>query len=177
LQQCPQDILNRLYPGKMKPQYCPLETLLKQNKLTLFYRVVRLASIVQREALFDDDRPLVASVYLNRNNNPNNPDTVGFLDADPTVQFARDSQAGATKYWTPLNGAARTIAPTSPYNTYTHQGFPPSPICSPDLADLLAAANPVQTDYYFFLSKKDGHNVYAKTAAEFQADEQQYLGQ
>jgi UPF0755 protein len=139
------------------------------------YQMVTLASIVEREAVFEADRPLVASVYWNRIYRPND-ETVSELDADPTVQYARDSQTGTKKYWAPLQGAANTILPDSPYNTYTHKGFPPSPICSPGLASLLAAANPSQTDYYFFLSKADGHNVYAKTAAEFQADEQKYLG-
>jgi UPF0755 protein len=157
-----------------KLQQNNLETLAKQHKMTL-YQMVTLASIVEREAVFEADRPLVASVYWNRIYRPND-ETVSELDADPTVQYARDSQSGTTKYWTPLPGAASTILPNSPYNTYTHKGFPPSPICSPGLASLMAAANPAQTDYYFFLSKTDGHNVYAKTAAEFQADEQKYLG-
>jgi UPF0755 protein len=139
------------------------------------YQMVTLASIVEREVRFDADRPLVASVYWNRIYRPN-ADTVSLLEADPTVQYARDSQSGTTKYWTPLQNSGSTILPNSPYNTYTHQGFPPSPICSPGLASLMAAATPAKTDYYFFLSKSDGHNVYAKTLAEFQADEQKYLG-
>lgn len=157
-----------------KVQQNNLAALATQHKMSL-YQVVTLASIVQREALFDNDRPLVASVYWNRIYRPN-AETVGELDADPTVQYARDSQPGTTSYWKPLQAAARTIDPTSPFNTYTNPGFPPTPICSPGLASLLAAANPTATDYYFFLSKNDGHNVYAKTAAEFQALEQQYLG-
>ncbi|HEV2582257.1 MAG TPA: endolytic transglycosylase MltG [Ktedonobacteraceae bacterium] len=166
------DILLNNFASKVQQDH--LDTLAKQNKLTL-YQMVTLASIVQREALFDADRPLVASVYWNRIYRPN-AETVSELDADPTVQYARDSQPGTTKYWTPLNDSGRNILPTNPYNTYTHQGFPPSPICSPGLASLLAAANPAKSDYYFFLSKSNGQNVYAKTAAEFQADEQKYLG-
>jgi UPF0755 protein len=169
------DVVNILltnFANKLQANH--LDTLAKQNKMSL-YQMVTLASIVQREALFDADRPLVASVYWNRIYRPN-AETVSELNADPTVQYARDSQSGTTKYWTPLQGSARTILPNSPYNTYTHQGFPPSPICSPGLASLLAAANPAKTDNYYFLSKSDGHNVYAKTLAEFQADEQKYLG-
>src|SRR5579871_4466115 len=159
-----------------KAQQNNLAALAQQNKLTL-YQAVILASIVQREALFDSDRPLVASVYWNRLYRPN-AETVSLLNADPTVQYARDSQAGTTKYWQPLKGAANAIAPNSPWNTYTHTGLPPTPICSPGLASLTAAASPAKTNYYFFLSKpKDGHNVYAATAAEFQADQQKYLGQ
>lgn len=156
-----------------KVQQNHLDTLAKQNKLSV-YQMVILASIVQREALFNDDRPLVASVYWNRIFRPN-AETVSELDADPTVQYARDSQPGTKKYWTPLQAAGRLVLPTSPWNTYTHPGFPPTPICSPGLASLMAAAAPPTTQFYFFLSKPDGHNVYAKTNAEFIADEQKYL--
>lgn len=150
-----------------------LDTLAKQNKLSL-YQMVILASIVQREALFDNDRALVASVYWNRIYKPN-AETVSLLDADPTVQYARDSAPGTKAYWTPLNDSGRLIVPNSLWNTYTHTGFPPTPISSPGLASLEAAASPAQTGYYFFLSKPDGHNVYAKTNAEFQMDVQKYL--
>jgi UPF0755 protein len=168
------DVVNiMLTEFNMKVQQNHLDTQAKQNKLSL-YQMVILASIVQREALFDDDRPLVASVYWNRIYKPN-AETVSLLDADPTVQYARDSAAGTKTYWTPLNDSGRLIAPTSLWNTYTHTGFPPTPICSPGLASLQAAASPAQTAYYFFLSKSDGHNVYAKTNAEFQMDLQKYL--
>src|SRR5579884_1449976 len=158
-----------------KVQQNHLDSLAKQNSMSL-YQVVTLASIVQREALFDDDRPKVASVYWNRIYRPND-ETVGLLDADPTVQYARDSQQNTANYWTPLQDSGKNIAPDIPWNTYTHKGLPPTPICSPGLASLMAAASPAKTDYYFFLSKKDGHNVYEKTYAQFQADEKQYLGQ
>ena len=156
-----------------KVQQNHLDTLAKQNKLSV-YQMVILASIVQREALFDDDRPLVASVYWNRIFRPN-AETVSELDADPTVQYARDSQPGTTKYWTPLQAAGRLVLPDSPWNTYTHPGFPPTPICSPGLASLMAAAAPPSTPNYYFLSKPDGHNVYEKNYADFMADEQKYL--
>ena len=156
-----------------KVQQNHLDVVAKQHKLTL-YQMVILASIVEREIRFDKDRPLVASVYWNRIYRPNN-DTVGLLDADPTVQYARDSQPGTTSYWKPLQDVGRNIAPNSPWNTYINKGFPPTPICNPGLASMLAASAPANTGYYFFLSKKDGTNVYAKTLAEFEADQKQYL--
>ena len=156
-----------------KVQQNHLDVVANKNKLTL-YQMVILASIVEREIRFDRDRPLVASVYWNRIYRPNN-ETVGLLDADPTVQYARDSQPGTTSYWKPLQDAGRNIVPTSPWNTYINKGFPPTPICNPGLASMLAAAAPARTDYYFFLSKKDGTNVYAKKLAEFEADQKQYL--
>ena len=146
------DVINMMLTEfNTKVQQNHLDTLAKQNKLTV-YQMVILASIVQREALFDNDRPLVASVYWNRIYKPN-AETVSLLDADPTVQYARDSAPGTKAYWTPLNNSGGLIAPTSLWNTYTHTGFPPTPICSPGLASLEAAASPAQTAYYFFLSK------------------------
>jgi UPF0755 protein len=156
-----------------KVQQNHLDVLAKQNRLSE-YQMVILASIVEREVIFERDRPLVASVYWNRIYRPNN-ETVGLLDADPTVQYARDSQPGTISYWKPLQDVGRNIAPNSPWNTYIQKGFPPTPICSPGLASMQAAAMPAKTDYYFFLSKKDGTNVYAKTAVEFEADKKQYL--
>jgi UPF0755 protein len=156
-----------------KVQQYHLEAKAKQNKMSL-YQMVILASIVEREVIFDKDRPLVASVYWNRIYQPNS-ETESLLDADPTVQYARDSQPGTTIYWRPLQDVGANIAPTSPWNTYVQKGFPPTPICSPGLASMIAASSPAKTNYYFFLSKKDGTNVYAETAAEFEADKQQYL--
>lgn len=156
-----------------KVQQNRLEALAKQNHMSL-YQMVILASIVEREVVFDKDRPLVASVYWNRIYRPN-AETVGLLDADPTVQYARDSQPGTTTYWKPLQNVGANIAPKNPWNTYVNKGFPPTPICSPGLASMIAASAPARTDYYFFLSKKDGTNVYAKTLAEFEADKQKYL--
>ncbi len=168
------DVINMMlteFTGKV--QQNRLEALAKQNKMTL-YQMVILASIVEREVIFEKDRPLVASVYWNRIYRPNN-ETVGLLDADPTVQYARDSQPATTTYWKPLQDVGSNIAPNSPWNTYVQKGFPPTPICNPGLASMIAASSPATTDYYFFFSKKDGTNVYAKTQAEFEADKQKYL--
>ncbi len=154
-----------------KVQQNHLDVMAKQNKLSV-YQMVILASIVEREVIFDKDRPLVASVYWNRIYKPNK-ETLGLLQADPTVQYARDSQPGTKTYWTPLQDAGGKIAPTSPWNTYIVKGFPPTPICSPGLASLQAAASPTSTPYYYFYAaKKDGHNIYAKTYQEFQMDQQ-----
>ncbi len=168
------DVVNKMLTEfNDKVQQNHLDMLAKQNGMSL-YQMVILASIVEHEIRFDKDRSLVASVYWNRVYRPNN-ETVGLLDADPTVQYARDSQPGITSYWKPLQDVGSNIAPNSPWNTYTHKGFPPTPICNSGLASMLAAAAPAKTDYYFFLAKNDGTNIYAKTLAEFEADKQKYL--
>ena len=153
-----------------------LDTLAAQHNLSV-YQLLTLASIVEREAGSKNtplERSEIASVYWNRVYKPNN-ETVGLLDADPTVQYARDTQNPPKTYWQPLNDTGGNIAANSPWNTYVNKGFPPSPICSPGLLSLQAAASPANTDYYYFLTKKDGHAVFAKTGAEFQQEQQQYL--
>jgi UPF0755 protein len=172
------DVVNlMLQTTESKIQQNHLDTLAQQHQMNT-YQMIILASIVEREVVFDKDRPDVASVYWNRLFIPGN-ETAGFLDADPTVQYARDTlnpPTGATPYWSPLADAARNIDPNSAWNTYTNKGLPPTPICSPGLASMLAAAAPPKTDYLYFLAaKSDGHLVYAKTYAEFQLDEQKYL--
>ncbi len=153
-----------------------LDTLAQQHNLSL-YKMLTLASIVEREAGIKNDvteRGGIASVYWNRIYKQND-ETVGLLQADPTVQYARDTQTPPTTYWQPLADSGGNIAANSQWNTYVTKGFPPTPICSPGLASLQAAASPPNTDYYFFLTKKDGHAVFAKTNAEFQQAEKKYL--
>ena len=153
-----------------------LDTLAQQHHMSV-YQMLTLASIVEREAGSQNtvqDRANIASVYWNRVYKPNT-ETAGLLDADPTVQYARDTQNPPTTYWVPLSDSGNHIATNSLWNTYINQGFPPTPICGAGLASLQAAASPPDTGYYFFLTKKDGHAVFAKTYAEFQQEEQQYL--
>ncbi|MBE3558647.1 MAG: endolytic transglycosylase MltG [Ktedonobacteraceae bacterium] len=153
-----------------------LEKLGQDHRLDL-YHVLILASIIQREALFDSDRGNIASVYWNRIFRPNT-ETVSKLQADPTVQYARDTQKPPEqggKFWSPLNDVGGNIVPDSPYNTYTHQGWPPTPICTSGLISMQAAAQPPVTNYYFFLNKKDGHAVFAENAAKFEQLKKQYL--
>ncbi|TMC23939.1 MAG: endolytic transglycosylase MltG [Chloroflexi bacterium] len=154
-----------------------LDTLAQQHRMDL-YQMLTVASIVEREARFPKDHGNIASVYWNRLYRPNS-QTVSFLNADPTVQYARDSlnpPKSAASYWSPLQTAGRDTATDSPWNTYTKQGLPPTPICSPGLASMLAAANPPATDYYYFLAKANGESVFARTQQEQDANQQKYLG-
>ncbi len=117
--------------------------------------LVTLASIIEKEAQLDDERPLVASVFVNRLRRriP--------LAADPTVIFALKLEGR----W---DGNIRKpdLKLKSPYNTYVTAGLPPGPICSPGLASLQAAASPADTDNLYFVSRNDGSHVFAKTLAE-----------
>jgi UPF0755 protein len=150
-----------------------IDTLASQHQLTI-YQAFILASLVQREIRFNTDAPGVASVYWNRIEQPN-AETVSHLGSDPSVEYARDTDNPPKVYWTDLNDVGSNIDPNSPWNTYTHAGWPPTPICSPGLVSLLAAAAPPHTNNYFFLGKKDGHIVFEQNNAQFQVDVQKYL--
>lgn len=125
------------------------------------YRAVTLASIVQREAVVEDEMPLIASVFLNRLKINMN------LDSDPTVQYAIGYNSNQKTWWTnPLS--SQDLNTNSPYNTYRNTGLPPGPICNPGLSALQAVAFPAQTPYYYFRAKCDGsgRHVFAETYQE-----------
>lgn len=105
---------------------------------------VVLASIIEKEAVLDEEKPLMAAVFLNRL-------AAGMpLQADPTVQYALGYQAATGSWWkAPLS--AEDLAVASPYNTYLAAGLPPGPISNPGLASLAAVANPAAVDYLFFV--------------------------
>jgi len=125
------------------------------------YQGVTLASIVQREAMIEDEMPLIASVFVNRLK-------AGMkLDADATVQYALGFNPTQNTWWTnPLT--RRDLSFDSPYNTYLYPGLPPGPISNPALNALRAVAFPAQTDYYYFRAACDGsgRHVFASSLEE-----------
>jgi UPF0755 protein len=141
-----------------------------------FYQVLTLASIVEREAFLDSDRPLIAGVYQNRLDPKLFPTRL--LQSDPTIFFVHDSLQLATDpianwvsyvFWAPIKGGLTDdeLPPDlAPYNTYTHAGLPPGPIDTPSLPSIDAALAPnTSTGYLFFIAKGDGSNetAFAKT--------------
>ncbi len=125
------------------------------------YQAVTLASMVEREAVQEDEQALIASVYLNRLN-------IGMkLDADPTVQYAIGYNLLQQTWWTnPLS--LLDLQVNSIYNTYKYPGLPPTPIASPSLGALHAVAFPAETNYLFFRAKCDGsgYHIFAETFDE-----------
>ncbi len=126
-----------------------------------------LASIVEREAKVAAERPVIASVYLNRlaEKMP--------LQADPTVQYAlatRDGRAAASYgYWRgDLSPADLQLE--SPFNTYVRSGLPPAPICDPGEDSIRAVVQPAQTDYRYFVASGDGSHLFARTLDEHNAN-------
>ncbi len=135
--------------------------------------LVTLASIVEREAVQADERPIIASVYLNRLNGACVADVGGnYLQADPTVQYARGTVGN---WWWKPQRIEEYATVLSPYNTYLYQGLPPGPIASPGLSALQSTQNPATTDYCFFVATgDDGRHVFARTLAEHQQNLQIY---
>ena len=129
------------------------------HKLT-FDQALTLASIIEREARFPDDRPVISSVFYNRLE-------AGMpLQSDVTLLYAKGVVSGD------LTEDDKKL--DSPYNTYLHTGLPPGAICNPGLSSIKAALNPSTTDYIYFLADKDGHVHFSKTLAEHEALQVKY---
>lgn len=115
--------------------------------------VVNLAAMVELEAVYAQEQPRIAGVFLKRLE-------IGMpIQSDTTVQYV-------------LGGEQReviTFADTeaeSAYNTYRHQGLPPGPIASPGMSAIKAVLAPEQTDYLYFVAEKDGHHRFTRTYQE-----------
>ncbi len=130
------------------------------------YQVVTLASIVEREAVVADERPLIAGVYLNRLHQSMT------MDADPTVQYALASSTPNPTNWWPNITVADYQGVISPYNTYRNKGLPPGPIANPGLSSIQAAIYPQASNYLYFRATctGDGRHKFAQTLAEQQAN-------
>ena len=146
-------------------------------------QAVTLASIVEREAVLDKERPLIAGVYLNRLY------TRGWrLQADPTLQYgvatathggAPVSQWGDIEWWAPLQTGGNEVklpAELLAYQTYLHDGLPPAPISAPRIASIVAVASPDTSKGYFFFvagcpgGVRDGSHYFAVTLAQHNAN-------
>lgn len=114
--------------------------------------VMALASIVEKEARLPEERPVIAAVYLNRLKSGM------LLQADPTVQYALGRHVARVFY--------KDLEVASPYNTYKHLGLPPGPIASPGRPSIVAALNPANVPYRFFVAHPDGHHEFT---ADFSA--------
>jgi UPF0755 protein len=126
-----------------------------------FFEILTVASIVEREAVIPDERPRIASVYLNRIAQGM------YLQADPTVQYAMGYQTDTDQWWkTPVTLDEYSNV-SSPYNTYLNPGLPPGPIANPGAASINATLQPEQTEYLFFMGcGGEGAHLFALDFAE-----------
>ncbi|MGC2130539.1 MAG: endolytic transglycosylase MltG [Candidatus Aquilonibacter sp.] len=124
-------------------------------------QAVTVASLVEREAKIEGDRPLIAGVIYNRLR-------LGMpLQVDATIEYALPEHKTAL--------SLHDLKIDSPYNTYEHAGLPPTPIANPGLPSLLAALHPAKTDDLYYVYCGNGHHVFAKTLPEHQANVQRCL--
>lgn len=128
-------------------------------------KLVIIASMIEREAITDEEKPMIASVIANRL-------TRGMaLDIDATLQYAKGKVG--SKWWTVPTGADRQI--DSLYNTYEYPGLPPGPISNPGIEAIKAAATPATSTYYFYIHDNDGKVHFSKTIEEHQKNINKYL--
>ena len=122
---------------------------------------VNLASIVEKEAGKDADRPVIAGIFLNRLE-------IGMaLQSCATIQYV----LGTNKYVLSLED----IQIESPYNTYKYPGLPPSPIANPGHASLNAVLNSTESNYLYFMATPSGETIFAKTHEEHLRNQAKYM--
>ena len=147
--------LDKWVPGDQGPNFTlseELAPLAKRHDFTM-KDAVTLASIVEKETGVSEERPLIASVFLNRLARRMR------LEADPAVIYGIPDFDG--------NLRRRDLEnEDNPYNTYRIFGLPPGPIASPGEASLRAVVSPAQTDYLYFVSKNDGTHVFSASYRE-----------
>jgi UPF0755 protein len=156
----PEDLITRMLEN--------MATKIPANALELaatqgytFHEILIVASIVEREAVVSDERPTIASVYLNRL-------TQGmFLQADPTVQYAMGYQTDTDQWWKTPVTLDEYSSVDSPYNTYLYAGIPPGPIANPGASSIIATLQPEQTNFVFFMGcGGEGRHLFTADFAE-----------
>ena len=145
-------LFNKVYTDKLRDR-------LKELKMTI-EQVVNLASIVEKEAVLDEDRPIIASVFYNRLK-------IGMpLQSDATIQYIFKERKKIVTY--------KDLEIDSPYNSYKNKGLPPTPIASPGIKSIEATLYPEKTEYLYFVAKMDGGNNYSTNYEDHLKYEKEY---
>ncbi len=147
----PMQILNRLvreYQSNMTDDMRE-----RMDELGMTEReIITLASIIEGEAIYNKERPIISGVYHNRLKSGMK------LQADPTIQYIIEGG--------PRRLLNKDLKIDSPYNTYTNYGLPPGPINNPGKESILAALYPAETAYVYFVARGDGYHTFSKTREE-----------
>jgi len=130
--------------------------------------IVILASLLEKEAKTDEEKPTIAGILVNRLK------AGTALQVDATVQYAKGYDFAAKTWW-PQVTVDDYKSVKSPYNTYLNPDLPPGPISSPGQQAISAAANPADTQYMFYLHDPSGKIHYATTAQEHNKNIQEFL--
>lgn len=114
--------------------------------------VVNMAAMVEMEAVYAEEQPRIAGVFLKRVE-------IGMpIQSDTTIQYILGAQKETITF--------KDTEIDNPYNTYQNYGLPPGPIGSPSLSAIQAVLEPEQTDYLYFVAQNDGHHRFSRTYAE-----------
>jgi peptidoglycan lytic transglycosylase G len=129
--------------------------------------IVTLASMVEKEAAVDDERPIIASVFLNRLRDPAFKRKV--LQCDPTSGYGclvlREKVPSCAGFSGKVTHAIN-VDPLNPYSTYAHEGLPPGPIANPGVKSLQAVLAPTTTKYLYFVVRGDRRHAFSETLEE-----------
>lgn len=128
--------------------------------------IVTLASMVEKEAAVDDERPIIASVFLNRLRDPKF--SPKLLQCDPTAGYGCLVMNPPPISCASFNGKITheiVADPDNLYNTYKHEGLPPGPIANPGAKSIEAVMAPSSTHYFYFVAKGGGRHTFSETYA------------
>lgn len=146
-----ENALHTMLRATYQSVYLPYKEVMDKRGLT-FHEILTIASLIEKEAFKDDERPTVASVIFNRLERNMR------LQIDATVLYGMGIWKDRVLY--------KDLEHPSPYNTYRISGLPPGPICSPGLASIRAVLNPTKTDYLFYVARGDGYHHFSRTYEE-----------
>ena len=142
--------------------------------------ILIMASIVEKEAVVDAERPRIAQVFINRLTDPAFKPKL--LQTDPTIRYGctvtpDKEKSDGCKKWDPTQRLRRAQLDDKDnlYNTYTHEGLPPGPICSPGAEALVATVTPDGSDYFYFVAKDDKSHVFSRTVEEHERNVNKYM--
>jgi UPF0755 protein len=157
----PNQLINKMLENFNRRVYLNYQNEELPNQIKTFHQLVTLASLVEKEADSYKDRRLVAGIFIKRLKKDmllQACSSVNYLFSEPKQILSLDD-----------------IAINSEYNTYKQKGLPPTPIASPSLNSIKASLNPKASNYFYFLSDKDGKIYYAGTAKEHEQNKERYL--
>jgi UPF0755 protein len=170
----PEEIVRRMV-GELKKR---LDTLEQKNESGLLdlqtslgwgrKQILTLASMVEKEAAVDDERAIIASVFLNRLRDPSF--SPHLLQCDPTAGYGClvGTSPGCNGYTGKVTHEVVADA-ANPYNTYKHEGLPPGPIANPGARSIEAVLKPAVTHYFYFVAKGNQRHTFSETLSEHNA--------
>ena len=146
------DVINKMLNNFVKKYTKAMRNLTEANGMTIA-DVVKVASLVEKEAKMSDERTTIAGVIYNRLESSSFP----FLQIDASILYVTGHKEALT---------AEDLQIDSPYNLYKSQGLPPTAICNPGVSCMMAAIQPENHKYYYYVAKPDGSHIFSRTQKE-----------